>query len=276
LGTEVALRREQRTSQETVWHVFSLGCYTHRIRIAVEESPREPESRLPPRIAIVIDDLGYDPEMARAFMQLDIAVSLSVLPSAPHAPVLAREARERGHDVLLHLPMEAKGPHRASLGTGALMKGMREDAIRETLKGHFLRIPGVCGVNNHMGSKFTELEPEMSVVFEELKGRGLFYLDSRTTPRSVGERLGKRMGVPVVTRSVFLDNKLSSAALKAQTDRLLGIARHARHAVALAHPHRETLRSLKENLPRLKQEARIVAVSELAAGNTATPSARTP
>lgn len=276
LEPEVTHRREPRGSQETVWHLYSLGCYTHRIRIAVEEPAKGPETRLPPRIAVVIDDLGYDLEIARAFMQLDSALSLSVLPSARHAPVIAREARERGHDVLLHLPMEAKGHHRASLGPGGLMKGMKEDAIRETLKGHFLRIPGACGVNNHMGSKFTELEAEMSVVLEELKGRGLFYLDSRTTPRSVAERLATRMGVPVVARNVFLDNKLSSAGLRVQTDRLLGIARHARYAVGIAHPHRETLRSLKENLPRLKREARIVAVSELAAGNTAASSARTP
>ena len=106
----------------------------------------------------------------------------------------------------------------------------------------------------------------MTVVFGELKGRGLFYLDSRTTPRSVAATLGKRMGVPVVTRSVFLDNQLSSAALRFQTDRLLGIARHANYAVGIGHPHRETLRSLKENLPRLKNEAQIVPVSELAAG----------
>jgi len=84
------------------------------------------------------------------------------------------------------------------------------------------------------------------------------------------------MGVPVVARNVFLDNKLSSAGLRVQTDRLLGIARHARYAVGIAHPHRETLRSLKENLPRLKREARIVAVSELAAENAAASSARTP
>ena len=116
----------------------------------------------------------------------------------------------------------------------------------------------------------------MSVVFSELKERSLFYLDSRTTPRSVAASLGKRMGVPVVTRSVFLDNQLSSVALRYQTDRLLGIARHAKYAVGIAHPHRETLRSLKENLPRLKNEVQVVPVSELVTGLYGVPVARHP
>ena len=111
-------RKEQLAGRETVWHVFTLGCYTHRIRVAVEELPKGPETRLPPRIAIVIDDLGYDLEIARAFMQLETPVSLSVLPSAPHAPLIARETQERGYDVLLHLPMEAKRSHRVSMGSG--------------------------------------------------------------------------------------------------------------------------------------------------------------
>lgn len=272
----VKLRREQLAGRETVWHVFTLGCYTHRIRFAVEEPQKGPETKIPPRIAIVIDDLGYDLEIARAFMHLDIPMSLSVLPSAPHAPLIAREAQGRGYDVLLHLPMEAKGTHRVGLGPGGLTARMKEDTVREILKGHFTRIPGVRGVNNHMGSRYTELEEGMSVVFGELKERGLFFLDSRTTPRSVAASLGKRMGVPVVTRSVFLDNQLSSVALRYQTDRLLGIARHAKYAVGIAHPHRETLRSLKENLPRLKNEVQVVPVSELVTGLYGVPVARHP
>jgi uncharacterized protein len=269
-------RKERLAGRETVWHVFTLGCYTHRIRVAVEERPEEPETRPPPRIAIVIDDLGYDLAIARAFMQLDIPVSLSVLPSAPHAPLIAQETQEKGYEVLLHLPMEAKRSHRVSMGPGGLTTRMNEDTVRETLRGHFSRIPGVRGVNNHMGSKYTEMEEGMAVVFSELKARGLFYLDSRTTPRSVATVLGKRMGVPVVTRSVFLDNQQSSAALRFQMDRLLGMARHANYAVGIGHPHRGTLRSLKENLPRLKSEAQFVPVSELAPGLHGMPVTRHP
>ena len=129
---------------------------------------------------------------------------------------------------------------------------------------HLRSIPGVRGVNNHMGSRFTELEDEMAVVMSELKRRHLFYLDSKTSGQSVALRLAKRMGVPATSRSVFLDNDLSPKSIKFQIERLLGIARNTGYAIGICHPHKETLRCLQDSLQRLKSNARIVPASDLA------------
>ena len=114
-----------------------------------------------------------------------------------------------------------------------------------------------------MGSYFTERYDKMTLVLSELKKRNLFYIDSRTTSRTVAFELAKKMGVPVAKKSVFLDNDLSLKAIKVQMERLLGIARYSGTAVGIGHPHKETLRVLNEYLDQLKSDFRVVPVSEL-------------
>jgi polysaccharide deacetylase 2 family uncharacterized protein YibQ len=263
LGHEIQHRNVRAGGGDLLIDLFALGHFTHRIRIAEEERerPAKRESLLPV-VAIIIDDLGYDLRMARSFIQMGIPLTLSVIPTAPHAVAVSKMARERGCELILHLPMEPKNYPQVNPGPGAILAGMKEEEIVSTIEGHMKKIPGVRGVNNHMGSRFTEFEEGMSVVFRELKKRKLFYVDSRTTEGSVASALGKKMGVPVGTRSIFLDHQLSETALKVQMERLMGMARSSGGAIAIAHPHRETLQCLQASLERLKQDAKIVPVSE--------------
>jgi polysaccharide deacetylase 2 family uncharacterized protein YibQ len=131
------------------------------------------------------------------------------------------------------------------------------------LIGHLSRIPGVKGVNNHMGSLLTEREDKMALLFRELKKRHLFFVDSRTTPQTVAAKVAADLKVPVASRSVFLDHELSQEAMRAQWERFLAMAREQGYAVAIAHPHRETLVFLKEHLRDLRSEARLVRVSDI-------------
>jgi polysaccharide deacetylase 2 family uncharacterized protein YibQ len=215
------------------------------------------------RIAIIIDDVGFDVELARSFLELKSPLSLSILPTAPYAKVIAGEAMGKGVEVLLHLPMEPKESNDDSPGAGALLVKMGEEEFVETLNGHLSRIPGIKGVNNHMGSLLTEREDKMALLFRELKKRHLFYVDSRTTPQTVAFKVATEMGVPVASRSVFLDHELSQEAMKVQWDRLLDMARQQGHAVAIAHPHKETLVFLREHLRDLRSEARFVRVADI-------------
>ena len=216
-----------------------------------------------PKVAIIIDDVGFDVDLASSFLELNIPLSFSVLPSAPHAQAIAREAVGKGAELLLHLPMEPKETTGDSPGTGALLVKMGEEEFVETLNGHLSRIPGIKGVNNHMGSLLTEREDKMALLFRELKKRNLFYVDSRTTPQTVASRVATEMKVPVASRSVFLDHDLSQEAMKVQWERLLAMARQHGHAVVIAHPHRETLVFLREHLQDLRSEARLVCVADI-------------
>jgi len=216
-----------------------------------------------PKVAIIIDDMGFDADLARAFLELKPPLTLSVLPMAPHAKTIAREAVGRGTEVLLHLPMEPKESNGEDPGAGTLLAKMGEEEFVETLNGHLSRIPGIKGVNNHMGSLLTEKEDRMALLFKELKKRHLFFVDSRTTPQTVASRVAAEMRMPVASRSVFLDHELSQEAMKAQWERTLALARELGYAVVIAHPHRETLVFLREHLRALRSEVRIVRVADI-------------
>lgn len=216
-----------------------------------------------PKVAIIIDDVGFDAELARAFLELKSPLTLSVLPTAPHAQAIAREAMGKGAEVLLHLPMEPRESNGEGPGSGALLARMGEAEFVETLNNHLSRIPGIKGVNNHMGSLLTEREDKMGLLFRELKKRHLFFVDSRTTPQTVASKVAAEMKVPVASRSVFLDHELSAEAMKTQWDRFLEAAREQGQAVMIAHPHRETLLFLREHLPSLRSEVKLVRVADI-------------
>ena len=245
-----------------VVHIYALGSYTHKIRLnsgAVLRAPRG----LVPRVAIIIDDLGPRRELADAFIRLDVPLSISVLPLMPSSRLIAKAAAKRGCELLLHLPMEPKDYPEVDPGPGALYTAMGRDEVRKTLRKDLQSVPGVRGVNNHMGSRFTADEEKMTVLLGDLKRRNLFYVDSRTTKETVAFDLAKEVGVPTVRRGVFLDNDLSVRAMTFQMARLLGMGRHSGSAVGIGHPHEETLLLLKKFIPELKREVKVVPVSKM-------------
>jgi hypothetical protein len=159
--------------------------------------------------------------------------------------------------------MEPKNPNGSNPGPVVLTTDMKEEKIRDILSKSLAKIPGARGVNNHMGSLFTEDREKMMVFLGELKRKGLFFVDSRTSSNTIGKSLARQMGVPTVERNVFLDHDLQLEALRLQMDRLLGLSRTLGAGVGIAHPHRETLELLREYLPKLRREYEIVPVSDL-------------
>jgi hypothetical protein len=263
LGHGVRHRKVRSAGGDSVIDLFALGHFTHRVKLVGAERQKTPKPERLPLIAIIIDDLGYDLKMARSFIEVDVPLTLSIIPNAPHTAAISKLARERGRELMLHLPMEPKNYPQVNPGPGAILAEMRDETITAIIEDHLRRLPGIRGVNNHMGSRLTEMEESMGIVFRELKKRNLFYVDSRTTDASVASTLGKKTGVPVGARSVFLDHNPSPIALKIQTERLIGMARSAGGAIAIGHPHKETLMCLKASLERIKQNGKIVPVSEL-------------
>jgi len=253
---------ENVSKSEKVLHVYALDLYSHRIRMAWEAYEKPTPNQFP-RIALIIDDFGYDPYIIDDFLKLDLPLAFSILPRAPYTQQIAVKAHRRGHELMLHLPMEPNDYPNVDPGPGALLTKMSMRKIRTTLRSHLEEIPGIRGVNNHMGSYFTSKRDKMAVVMGELKRRDLFYIDSRTTTETVAHELAQKMGVPVASRSVFLDNDLSSKAIGFQMERLLGIARHSGAAIGIGHPNEETLKLLRKYIKKLKTRVNVVHVSQL-------------
>ena len=269
LKPSVSFKVEPISKSGVVWHIFTQGFYSHEIRL-IHEAYSDTVSKAKikgyrglPKVAIIIDDLGYDRNIATSFIQFDLPLSLSVLPMAPYTDYIANEAYKRGRELILHLPMEPKDYPHLNPGPGALLIGMDDKAVRKTITDHLNRIPGIRGVNNHMGSSFTEIPEKMSVVLNEIRKRNLFYIDSITTNKTVAFKLAKKMGIPAASRNIFLDNDLSPDAIMLQVKRLLSLARHSGVAIGIGHPHRETLDVLMRLLNEFKTEVEVVPVSEL-------------
>lgn len=218
------------------------------------------------RIAIVIDDLGWDPEVADTLLELDFPLTFAILPSLPYSESVARRATQKRREILLHLPMEPQGYPAMDPGKGALLREMDEETLESLLLQDLKGIPNPAGVNNHMGSSFTEDERAMRVVLKVLRRRGLFFLDSRTSPHSVAYEVAKELGLKAGRRQVFLDNgdQADPAAVEKQIWRLAHIAQKEGRAIGIGHPHPYTLEALRRTLPQLKADGvEVVPVSRL-------------
>lgn len=195
-----------------------------------------------PAIAIVIDDVGIDIEAARAAIALPRKITLSFLPYPPDATALARVAARRGHQVLLHMPMEPEG--RENPGPDALFTTLTADEISERLNRAFQRVPNAAGMNNHMGSRFTQDRVGVIAVMRALSARHVFFLDSRTAPQSVAAEIARIIGVPSGMRDVFLDDAVAPGAILQQLAETERVARAHGVAIAIGHPHPDTLKAV--------------------------------
>jgi polysaccharide deacetylase 2 family uncharacterized protein YibQ len=195
-----------------------------------------------PKIAIVIDDMGQDVEQGRRAISLPAAVSLSFLPYPGTAPTLAREARREGHEVLVHVPMEPIGT--ADPGPLALKTSLTERENLQRLEWNLSRISSYDGINNHEGSRFTADRSALAPVMSLLLERHMFFLDSRTSPDTQVVNVARESGVESAGRDVFLDDTDTADAIDAQLRLTEKIAREQGVAIAIGHPHQNTLDAL--------------------------------
>ena len=256
------IKIDKKSDNEITCNIYYKGLYTHRLRIILDTYP-PPHPLSYPRVGIIIDDLGYDSSLANAFIRLDLPLTFSVLPFTPNTGLIAQKARKEGREIMLHLPMEPISYPDVNPGDGVLMVSMDKEMILEILNRDLTQVPFIAGVNNHMGSRFTESEKKMMIVLTELKRRGLYFIDSRTSGGSVAFEVAKRMALRTASRDIFLDNDLSENGLKIQMERLLSLARYKGWAIGIGHPHKETLKLLKRYQSTLKNNAQVVPVSNL-------------
>ncbi len=204
------------------------------------------------RVALVIDDLGHDVADLRPLEALGVPITYSVLPFEPQTPEVVAELRRRKAEILLHLPMEPRNGENP--GPGALLQGMSDGELRQRTEAALKAVPGAVGVNNHMGSLLSSEEGPMNTVLGVLVERNLFFLDSRTSADSVGYKVALGLGVPAAERQVFLDGEATPEAIHTQFQRLLNLARTKGSAIAIGHPHPETLAALTREVPKAKAD----------------------
>ena len=205
-------------------------------------------SLLRPRIAIVIDDLGPNRMLTERAISLPDSISLAFLPHPQTSAALATRAIEEGHETLIHMPME---PLDSSVnpGPGALLLSMTFKEVLQQLRLAFTQVPGAIGLNNHMGSKFTQDEDAMATLMVELKARDMIFLDSRTTPATKGHIIAKKRKVKSISRNIFLDNDRSKIAIRKQLFLAEKFAQKNGVAVVIGHPYPETFLVLEEWIP---------------------------
>jgi polysaccharide deacetylase 2 family uncharacterized protein YibQ len=204
-----------------------------------------------PRLAIVVDDLGNDPRALDRLLRIQEPITGAVLPDLPRSRETSLALRQSGKEVLLHLPMEPLDSW-VNPGPGLIRDSMSAAEIETTLAADLAEVPEADGVNNHMGSKGTADRRTVSALLAGLLRRQLFFLDSRTTRSTVVEEEGLRIGVPVLSRNVFLDDAADERSVELQLDEAEAIARKEGFAVAIGHPHPSTLAVLERRLPQLR------------------------
>ena len=216
-----------------------------------------------PKIAIIIDDLGYQREIAERIINLNFPITISILPFLPNSQSIVEMAKEKNISILLHLPME---PHNSNInpGKGAIYSSMNEEEIKTKIRAVFQDLPDIDGMNNHMGSKVTEDREIMKIILSEIQKRDLFFIDSMTSPNSVGYELSKQMGIKTAYRSVFLDNNQDKDYIRQQIKILKELALKNNKVIAIGHPYCNTIDVLMEAGLELQAEGiKIVRLEEL-------------
>ena len=201
-----------------------------------------------PKLAVIIDDFGYsDNEVIRGFLELDERITISIIPGHSFSSLIAREGKQKGKEVIIHMPMEPE-LYREGEEEYILTRDLSASEIQKRIESAFQEMPEAVGMNNHMGSLFTADKYLMGIVANSLKRKGVYFIDSLTSPRSVAYEVVKEAGIFSAVRTVFLDNKRKKSEIRTQFVRAMEIAKRTGKAVAIGHVYSQTLEVFKDML----------------------------
>lgn len=215
-----------------------------------------------PKVAIIFDDMGYNEAIGEQLLKFPIEVTYSFLPFAPHTRKLERLAHRAGKTVFLHLPLEPKNSA-FNPGPGALYLQDSPETQREKFAKCLQEVPHAIGVNTHMGSSFTEDKAAMANIIQELKDRSLMFVDSFTTPGSVGLKVARQAAVKSIGRNVFLDNVLDEEKICDQLEQLVILSERNGRAIGIGHPHWETVNAVLRCGEKYRARVQYVGVRDV-------------
>ena len=268
----IAKKEEQEDEQRTyfLWDVQRRD--TEKLAILfsckkeIPEFLEEPPAIEPKnRVALIMDDMGYSLDVIYDILSLEKPITIAIIPFSPVGEETAQIAHQNGLEILLHLPLESINNTASNNGIEEIIStGMSEQEIISIVERSLDQVPYISGVNNHMGSKITPDETVMETILQQLKQRDLFFVDSRTTAKSVAYDLALKLEIPAAKRHVFLDNELDEDTIREKLIELFTLAQKRGEAVGICHPMPETLNVLKDYF-RLAEEFGVtpVFISEL-------------
>ena len=205
------------------------------------------------KVAIVIDDVGYTKDIS-GFLGLGVPVTFAIMPREAHSKDVVKELKALNRPYILHLPMEPEKYPKVNPGAYALLKKMNPAQMRKMFEADLASVPGAVGINNHMGSAFTEDAAKMREFLTLVKEKNLFFLDSYTSVKTVGKKVADEVGVPALRNSIFLDLEDSPQAVRKQLDTLLKIVNKHGSAAAIGHiQHKNVIPALKEYIPKFQE-----------------------
>lgn len=232
-----------------------------------ETAPAPGDNKPGQKLAIVIDDFGNHMEGTAEMLELPIPLTVAVMPFMPSTKQDAELAHAKHHEVFVHLPMEPVKGKKSWLGPGAITTDLSDEEIRRRVQAAIDDVPHAIGINNHMGSKATADERVMRVVLTVCRERGLLFLDSRTTPKSVIPAIAKELGVPYMINRLFFDDIYTFSHITKQMNLLCKfLDSNEENYIAIGHvgpPGKKTAEVLRRNIPRLRQTAELVFASRL-------------
>ncbi len=215
-------------------------------------------------LAIIVDDMGSSLAEARSLSGIGVPINFAIIPGLKHDRAVATYATEQGIEILVHMPMQPKEYPQRRLESNGLLLEQSDEELRNRMLGYLQILPQAVGANNHMGSGFTEHSDKMRVVLKLLKEKGLFYIDSITTPKTTGLKAAAELKLSSARRDVFLDNEQNEGYIRGQLDQAVARARKNGRAIAICHPHPATIATLAKVLPELQSKGvKLVKTSKL-------------
>lgn len=231
---------------------YSQKAYTST-RVASSGKKRQAAVRHPSgTMAVIVDDMGSSMGELKELVSINIPLTFAVIPGLAKSKAVAEAAHVAGMQVMVHIPMEPQGYPKQRIESNGLLTSHSEDELVTRTIDLINGVPHARGANNHMGSRFTEQEEKMIPVMNVLRDKGLFFIDSRTSPKSAGLAVAEKLGVRSGTRNVFLDNEQDVAAIKKQLGVAAEMSKRKGGVIAICHPHPATISALKEAMPGLQ------------------------
>lgn len=231
----------------------------------VKKAQEKTESRkYSGKLAVIVDDCGYDMSSVRTLLNTGLPLNFAVLPYKPYSSDVLEMIKSDGRVAMLHLPMEPMDRSAMSEGSSTICTDMSKDRILELTRKAINSLPGVSGVNNHQGSKATADSATMTTVLQELRNQDLFFVDSRTSSKSVARDKAVAMGVPTARNDIFLDNSSDVQAIRKQIYKAMDIAEKNGSAIAICHARPNTAKAWSMYVEEIKNTGiELVPITDL-------------